>query len=308
MSSFAPRERRYWRPFTTLLLFLLTAVNGRICVAAQRTWIGANADWVDGVGAANWSPADEPDADDEAVFNTANAVNLGSDNAILALTMSAGIDLSTNDFALAVDGLVQLSGASTNLFVNGSAGSVNADDVTINSGATLELRGGQLTLDEETGSSVLDINGGGTLAGNGVVKFADAPLLATALLVNDGAITALSRASNILMPPPTGALQINDSSIGGRVNLDGIGEAGLINVNRNQTLDLNVPMTDAFSGTLTLFQGSTFDSISAWTLDAGSLVANNGATAGFGGSPAGPSTIAGAAFTQTGGTISVVDT
>src|SRR5687767_6345415 len=73
----------------------------RSAEAANVTWIGVNADWVDGTGNnANWNPPDEPDADDTAIFNTANVVNLGSNNAILALTMSAGIDLITSDFDL----------------------------------------------------------------------------------------------------------------------------------------------------------------------------------------------------------------
>ena len=77
--------------------------------AATRTWIGGNVDWIDNGAAANWTPADEPDPDDEANFNTANSVNLGSNNSILALTLSGGIDLLTNGNDLAVDGLVQLS-------------------------------------------------------------------------------------------------------------------------------------------------------------------------------------------------------
>lgn len=46
----------------------------------------------------SWCPADEPDSDDTAIFNTPNSVDLGSNNSILALTMSGGISLNTNDF------------------------------------------------------------------------------------------------------------------------------------------------------------------------------------------------------------------
>ena len=51
------------------------------------------------------------------ISNTANAVNLGSNNAVNGLTMSGGMDLFTNEFELTVDGLVK-SGAGTNLFIN----------------------------------------------------------------------------------------------------------------------------------------------------------------------------------------------
>lgn len=278
----------------------------------DRVWIGGNATWTDGGDSANWNPADEPDADDTAIFNTANSVSLGSDNTVLALTLSGGIDLSINGFSLTVDGLVQASGASTNLFINGAASQVDADDVTINADATVELSGGTLLLDEESGSSLLDINAGGNLQGNGVITFADLPIVATTLLVNDGELTALSRGLTIITPPPVGTLQINDSSIGGRVDLDGAGEAGVVSVNRNQTLDLNVPFSDAFNGTLNLRHNTTFDSSSGWTLGAGGVInADNGFVDGTFPNPdipASTSTIAGGALTQTGGTINVVDT
>lgn len=86
--------------------------------------------------------------------------------------MSGGIDLFTNDFDLTVDGLVQLTGARTNLFVGSARKGVDADNVTIN-GGVLELAGGALALNEEVGTSLLDLNGGGTLLGNGVITFAD---------------------------------------------------------------------------------------------------------------------------------------
>src|SRR5688572_12153443 len=50
--------------------------------AAVITWIGGNVDWVDGGATANWTPADEPDNDDDAIFNTGNTVNLGSNNIV----------------------------------------------------------------------------------------------------------------------------------------------------------------------------------------------------------------------------------
>lgn len=292
-----------------LSVFLLSASQVP-AQAAARTWIGGNVDWVDNGSTTNWNPADEPDSDDEAIFNTANSVNLGSANSINGLTMSGGIDLFTNGFDLTVDGLVQLTGGGTNLFIGGGASILNADDVTINSGGTVELTGGLLTLDEESGTSLLDINAGGTLAGHGTIAFADTPALATPLLINDGTLTALSRAAIIFNPPPVGTLQINDSSLGGRVDLDGASETGVVNINRNQTLDLNVPLTDNFNGTMNLFQNSTIDSLSSWTLAGGTLNANNGfidnpiPTPDV---PAGTSFISGGAFTQSGGTINVVD-
>ena len=62
--------------------------------AAPIVWIGGNADW--NATIANWNPNDEPDADDEAIFNTPNTVNLANaSESILELTLSGGIDLTS---------------------------------------------------------------------------------------------------------------------------------------------------------------------------------------------------------------------
>ncbi len=53
-----------------------------IALAAPRftvmpiTWIGGNANW--DASNANWNPTDEPDANDEAIFNTPNTVNMAN--------------------------------------------------------------------------------------------------------------------------------------------------------------------------------------------------------------------------------------
>lgn len=238
-------------------------VDARSATAAPRTWIGDNVDWVDGAGNnANWSPADEPDADDEAIFNTANAVNLGSNNSTIGLTLSAGIDLFTNDFDLTVNGLVQLSGSSTNLVVGGATSLLTADSVTINNLANLELNGGTIQINEETGNGLLDINAGGELVGNCTLSMTDAVGAGTTLIVNDGAITARRSPPVIFAAPQVGTLTINATDTDARIDLDGAGvnEDGTVNVNRNQTLDLNIPLSDVFSGTMNLFHEATFDS------------------------------------------------
>ncbi|QDT71270.1 beta strand repeat-containing protein [Lacipirellula limnantheis] len=278
--------------------------------ALPRTWIGGNVDWVDGGAATNWNPNDEPDSDDEAIFNTANSVSLGSNNAVNGLTLSGGIDLFANDFDLIVDGLVQLTGASTNLNVGGAAGSIDADNVTIN-GGVLELAGGGLVLNEEVGASLLDLNAGGTLQGNGVITFSDAPLAFTTVFSNDGTLTALSRPAIIFGMPPVGTLQINTGNAFSLIDLDGSGNLGVVNVNRNQTLDVNGALADAFGGTMNLFHESTLDMSNSWALNAGTLTANNGFVAGGIGvsdTPAGTSFIKGGTLTQTGGVINVPDT
>ncbi|MBX3425558.1 MAG: hypothetical protein KF688_07765, partial [Pirellulales bacterium] len=278
--------------------------------AAPRTWIGLNNDWVDGGSTAFWTPADEPDPDDEAIFNTSHGVNLGSNNHVNGLTMSGGIDLSTNGFDLTVDGFTQLTGASTNLFIGGVGSDLNTYNLTIGSGAAVELSGGTLNVADPSfvvnGSAT--INSGGLLSGNGVVNL-DSSLVVSTLLNNNGTITALSRSSNILLPPPVGTLTINAGNANVRIDLDGSGESGVVNVNRNQTLAINATLSDAFNGTMNMAQNTALNMSAAWTLGAGGqIVVDNGMVGGFPGIAAGPSTIAGGTLTQTGGTITVVDT
>src|SRR5215212_8391403 len=128
-------SNRLTRLVAGLLLILGMAAAAS---AANRTWIGGNNDW--DTSNANWNPADEPDVDDVAIFNTPNSVDLvNASEQILGLTMSGGIDLSTNGSYLAVSGLVQLSGGGTNLIISGGDSVLQADAVIVNSGADIHL-------------------------------------------------------------------------------------------------------------------------------------------------------------------------
>ncbi len=102
--------------------------------AAAIIWMGGNANW--DASNANWNPADEPDSNDEAIFNTPNAVNMANaTDTIQALTLSGGIDLLTNGNDLVVDGLVQLGDAGTVLAIGGSTSLLTADNATVNAGS-----------------------------------------------------------------------------------------------------------------------------------------------------------------------------
>jgi len=275
------------------------------------TWIGGNVVWTDGGSTANWSPLDEPDFDDDVIFNTANTVDLGSSNSILSLTMSAGMSLLTNGFDLTVDGTVTLSGAGTDLTIETSASLVNADSVTLNNGGDIILDGGALSMSEESGVGLFDINAGGTLFGQGTLTLADGLGVATTLMINDGTISA-GHVGIIFGSPPVGTLAINaTNSANARLDLDGAAIGAVINAFRNQTLDINVTLFDAYSGDMNLFHNSTIDVSTAWSVDAGATVdIDNGfvPNGGFFDIPASTSFISGAAFTQSGGTITVIDT
>ena len=105
-------------PLLRLCAVLAVGITGPVS-AATVVWTGGTANW--DTSNARWTPVDEPDADDAAVFNTAHVVTMvNASDTILALTLSGGIDLLTNGNDLTVDGLVELSDAGTVLVIDGS--------------------------------------------------------------------------------------------------------------------------------------------------------------------------------------------
>ena len=286
-----------------LLLCYATAAS-----AATATWNGNFPDWFDGTGNNNRWDGNEPGPADTAIFNAADNAEMTTSNEIGALTMSGGASLSTGGFALTVDGLAQLAGANTDLTLGGDSILI-ADSVTVNSGAEIFLRGGSILVVEETGDGLLDVNLGGEITGHGVIFLGDSPTIAKSLFDLDGTLTATGFAPGFGSPPPAAILQIIGSNANVRANLDGAGGGGdgIVIVNHNATLDVNVPLSDPFDGTLELRVNSTFDMSSPWTFGGAgvSQINVNSGAVGFPFIAAAPAHIAGAALTQTGGTISL---
>ena len=274
--------------------------------AAPIVWIGGNANW--DAANANWNPADEPDANDEAIFNTPNTVNLANaTDTIQALTLSGGIDLLTNGNDLVVDGLVQLVDASTVLIVGGSTSQLTADSVTINSGGTIRMTGGTLSMVEETGNGSFVVNTGGTISGHGTITFGDAVAAGTVLFtLSGGAIAATSNAPGDLFGTAAATLTFNVSDADARIDLDNV--SAVVGISRNDTLAINGLAHDAsdpYSGTLNLGEGSTLNMSVAWQTDSAIINVNTGGI--IAASAGAAATIAGAAFTFGGGTLNLDD-
>src|SRR5262249_48999092 len=157
------------------------------------------------------------------------------------LTITNGADVinstddgATNDFRLLVNGLTTISDAGSTITIyGGNVEGLDTDNLTINSGATVSLNSqtaaGQaiLQVDGGTGTGLLDLNAGGTLSGNGLIELFATPAAVTALLSNDGTLTA--RAFSPLLIPPATTLQITATNLNARVDLDGVGGAGVVN-------------------------------------------------------------------------------
>ncbi len=322
-SGLVGRSRFYGLGGSALVAAGLIGAVAPAAVALNRTWSGGNADWNGSAG--NWSPFDEPDFDDVAIFNTNNNVDMAIANEVMGLTLSGGIDLRTLNNILDVNGNITISGNSS-LGVGSNSISVGSNlleayNITVNNNAELHLGATRIDLADPGGANngVLDINTGGTFFGNGTLNSNDISTAGTfSMLTNDGVVEVGNYFTQLtaILAPPARTLTINAAdATNARVDLDGtvVGENGVVRVGRNQTFDLNVPLRDTFNGTIELGHNSTFDSASAWILGGGGLVTvDNGFVPSGGlGTPAVPADVAvltGGGLLQAGGRIEVVDT
>jgi hypothetical protein len=268
------------RSYGLLAMILVVVISGRL-EAATRTWVGGNDPWDTDI--FNWSGNDEPDPDDDVVFNTNNHVEMAMDNEILSLTMSNSMELDTQTYYLDVNGAITLSDAGTLLRVGESnlaglpATSVSAYSVTINSGATYANANFTSFLDP-SGIGLLDINTGGTLSGHGTIRNGDGIASPTVVFSNDGVIRPGSVTDGFILiglEPTARTLTLSAIDGEARLDLDGAGGGGLVDVTRNQTLDIDVELNDAFDGTIDLAHNATLDIEDAWTFS-GTMNVDNG--------------------------------
>jgi len=293
-----------------------------------------NSSWDDAGGSVsklwsdfgNWSPDGSPDGRNIFIGNFAAAANdttLFDDNAIsvLSLTITGGADVvnstdagATNDFEIIVNGATTISGVGSSIVIyGGDPDGLDTNTLTINNRAQLILNSttAQGTAVAEIDSGVFAINSGGTLTGTGRIDLEHNPGAITDLLINDGTITA-NTSGFLFSAPGPGTLQITATSANARFDWDGVGGAGVLNVNGNQTLDIDVDTSgDAFGGTMNLATGSTIDVADTWSMDFGTINVN---TAAFGliiigqdPNPGAATSIAGADWIMTGGTIELAD-
>jgi hypothetical protein len=311
----------------TRTLLLLGLIWTAPAEAAVRSWddAGGSADknWSN---FGNWSP-DGAIAFNDDIFigNLAAAANdttiYDITTQILTLTLTNGTGVDTNGNELIVNGLTTISDAGTTIFVNGnSTDSLDTDNLTINSGATLNLNSttangeAVVEVDGGTGTGLLDLNAGGTITGQGRIDFEATAAGITSVFVLDGTLTANRTPFFFGQAPVADTLRLNDGgNANRRFDWDGSGLTAVININGNQTLDVDISTgTDAWSATMNLATGSTLDMRDTWSMDSGTINANTPAFGliiiGQDPNPGPAARIAGANWTMTGGTINVDDT
>ena len=256
--------------------------------AVDRTWIGGNADW-DAVGVGKWTGNDEPDTDDVAIFSTNNTVDMAISNNVMGLTLSGGIDLRTLTNSLTVGGDVSISGTSTfgvggNNLVGVGANLLDAHSIIINNNAQFNVGGTRIDVADPGGANngFYDINAGGTLYGNGTLDSNDVSTVGTFnMLINDGTLRVGNYSTILIIGgvPAAQTLSITSSdATNSRVDLDGGSGNGVVDILRNQTLDINVPLSDDFDGVIDLAHNATLDIEDPWSNGAGGVININ---AGF---------------------------
>ncbi len=258
----------------------------------------------------NWNPDGSPSGQNVNIGNLPTAANdttiVDLDFSISSLTLSGGADVDTNTNELLVNGATVVGGAGSTMLLRQSSNiaqqSLDTNTLTLDSGGTVQMFAGSVL---EVDSGLLEINAGGALTGNGIVQLLDNPLAVTQLMENSGTLTATSNSPGDIFGSTAATLTINATSANARLDLDGDTETGVVNVNRADTLDINVPLDDPFGGTMNLGEGATLDISTAWSLSAGDININTGGIiVGFQGAAA---TIAGGAFTLGSGSINLDD-
>jgi len=282
---------------------------------AQRSWDGGNATFVWG-DFGNWSPDGDPNGQAISVGNLAAAANdttlVDAAYSINSLTITNGADVinstdagATTEFELIVNGATTISNAGSSITVYGGVpDGLDTDTLTINSGGALGLNSQAAvgTAVVEVDNGALTNNVGGTIFGNGRIDLEDNPVAVTTLLNNEGTLSAGSLGLILIAPATT--LQITAVNANARVDLDGtLGGNGIVNVNRNATLDVDVPISDTFGGDLNLSAGATLDIADGWSIDGGTVDVN---TPGVIAGTAGPAAhLAGGLFGMSSGTIAI---
>ena len=293
-----------------VLVYLCTVTH--LGHAATRTWVGGNNNWDSST--ANWSPADEPDSNDDAVFNSPDFVTMTINQLVEGVTLSGGASLSTGTQFLNVNGTIDLDGLSTSLTVHTNAllggtppsVSIDADDIIITGGAEWFMANDVTVFDSSTtgGSDadtvgVVTVGTGSTFNGNSRLLLNNSVSSSTVLFQNNGTINALTYGNPGFIASGTLTLDAPDPE--SRIDLDGASGAGSVNVLRSQTLDMNIRQSDDFDGTIGMFASSTFDSQFEWLLN-GTMNVNSGFIAGtppFGSDqPAGVAVVAGGMVTM----------
>ena len=261
-----------------LLTFGLDSSN-----SATLTWIGGNGGVWD-ADQGKWSPADEPDPDDD-VHLFGSSLTLGINNMVNSVLQNGSNGfLGTEQYSLAIlDNLTIAGGAvfqaTANDTANKPAVSAQLADTLVGTNGKFEMAN-TVWVAKSSGNALFHIFNG-ELHGNGHLFFVDSLASETTVFENEGKLTVGNVANfPLLGTPPARTLRLSANDSDAAFDLSGQDLSGTVDVRRNATLDIDGEI-ETFRGTMTLRHNSSFDASEGWWLGRltegpGTLVVDNG--------------------------------
>ncbi len=274
--------QRNFKILLTLLASFL-ATGGPPTRADTLTWIGGNGGVWD-ADPGKWSPADEPDPDDDVHLFGGN-LTLGINNTVNSILQNGSNGfLGTEQYSLTIlDNLTIAGGAVFQATTNDTANKPNVSaqvaDTLVGTNGIFEMAN-TVWVGKSGGNALFHIFNG-ELHGNGHLFFADNLSSEATVFENEGTLTVGNVTSfPLLGVPPARTLRLSSADPLAKFDLSGQDLSGVVDVRRNATLDVDGEI-ETFRGTMTLRHNSTFDAAEGWFLGKltegpGTLVVDNG--------------------------------
>src|SRR4051812_27471103 len=278
-----------------------------------------NSDWNVAAGnwnvGGNWSPVGVPNNSGLTTYNVqignivpSNAQVTfippsGTSGSISNLTISNQADLFTNGNQLTVLTQTTVNGAGSTIRVDPhtTPGTISFQtiDLDLNSGGGLTMTGGIALV-----SSLMEVNAGSVLGGNGTVNVGNTDVVSTIGFENSGLVQV---AGNTLAPT---TLTIHANGVD-TIDLDGATELGTVDVDNavgnvnldTTTLVVDGPLADALGGTVQIGQRDTLTFTKNFTLSGAAVQMNGGNNVATLNGAGKITSITGATFTVTGAAV-----
>lgn len=215
---------------------------------------GVEHNWSD---TKNWDPDLVPGGADFLLIDAPDDTFLDQDFSIDGLLVKGGSTVRTNERSLVVgaSGLQLTNGELTVEETSSELGGLVAETIAVADGelflesGAATITGAMTSQDRVTGSGKLTFTGGGNV------------------FSNNGAITVRQ-----LAPDGFSFLTVAATNAAAKIDLDGAGSNGRVNMDANTQFNLLVPLTDDFNGGLSLFPGATFSHPYEMVMGAGAII------------------------------------
>ena len=216
----------------------------------RREYYGGTAWNSDG----NWSGSTVPASQDDAYVRDGHSAALASNGFARNLFVQEEAVVTTGSHSLTVGGKITIEGVNPGdqaTLVISSGGRVAADEIELNQGGILTVTRGAAPFVDGVEVDTLDINAGGVLIGNGIVR-------TSASVINDGTISAVAGSGGDEL-----IFQLLAPDFMGPIDLDGESGDGEVFAVLGD-LSFAVGIADAFDGRMTIGAGREVRFVNNW--------------------------------------------